>query len=81
MCIILLFIIFRADSENLWKNKRRHGVGVTKPIFSVPLFSQFFRIMKTKVTYMISLSYLTGVAARSRAVDTTWFKISSLYFY
>ena len=35
--------------------------GVTKPIFSVPLFSQFFRIMKTVVTLMISSSYLAGV--------------------
>ena len=39
------------------------GGGYTKPIFSVLLFSRFFRIIKTHVTYMISLSYLTGVAA------------------
>ena len=39
------------------------GVGVTKPIFSVPLFSQFFRIMKTVVTLKIPSSYLAGVSA------------------
>ena len=39
------------------------GVGVTKPIFSVPLISRFFNIDKTLVTYWISCSYLTGVAA------------------
>ena len=38
---------------------QRPGVGVTKPIFSIPLFSRFFRIIKTHVTYMISRSYLT----------------------
>ena len=41
----------------------RPGVGVTKPIFSVPLFSQFCRMMKTVVTWMISSSYLAGVTA------------------
>ena len=39
------------------------GVGVTKPISSVPLISRFFTIVKTLVTYWISCSYLTGVAA------------------
>ena len=39
------------------------GVGVTKPIFSAPLFSHFFRIIKTVVTCMISSSYLAGVTA------------------
>ena len=39
------------------------GVGVTKPISSVPLFSEFFSIIKTYVTYWISRLYLTGVAA------------------
>ena len=39
------------------------GVGVTKAIFSVPLISRFFTIVKTLVTYWISCSYLTGVAA------------------
>ena len=41
----------------------RSGVGVTKPIFSVPLFSHFFGMMKTVVTWMISSSYLAGVTA------------------
>ena len=39
------------------------GVGVIKPIFSVPLFSQFFTMSKTLVTCMISRSYLIGVIA------------------
>ena len=41
----------------------RSGVGVTKAISSVPLISRFFTIVKTLVTYWISCSYLTGVAA------------------
>ena len=39
------------------------GVGGTKPIFSVPLFSTFSVIVKTNVSYWISRSYLAGVAA------------------
>ena len=39
------------------------GVGVTKPISSVPLFSDFFSIIKTHATYWISRLYLTGIAA------------------
>ena len=39
------------------------GVGVTKPIFSVPLFSTFSVIVKTNVSYWISRLYLAGVAA------------------
>ena len=39
------------------------GVGVTKPIFSIPLFSEFFNIIKTHVIYWRSRLYLTGVAA------------------
>ena len=31
-------------------------VGVTKPIFSIPLFSQILRLIKTLVTCMISRS-------------------------
>ena len=41
----------------------RSGVGVTKPISSIPLFSKFFNIIKTHVSYWISRLYLTGVAA------------------
>ena len=37
--------------------------GVTKPIVSVPLFSQFLRMLKTLATCMISRSYLTGVSS------------------
>ena len=36
-------------------------VGVTKPISSIPLFSEFFNIVKTRVSYWISRLYLTGV--------------------
>ena len=39
------------------------GVGVTKPIFPAPLFSEFFSIVETCVSYWISYLYLTGVAA------------------
>ena len=39
------------------------GVGVTKPISSVPLFSEIFSIVKTRVSYWISRLYLAGVAA------------------
>ena len=39
------------------------GVEVTKPISSVPLFSQIFSIVKTYVSYWISRLYLAGVIA------------------
>ena len=39
------------------------GVGVTKPISSVPLFSYVFRIYKIHVAFWISRSYLAGVNA------------------
>ena len=39
------------------------GVGVTKPISYVPLFSEFFSVIKTHVAYWISHLYSTGVAA------------------
>ena len=42
-------------------------VGITKPICSVPLFSEFFSIMKTHVSYWISYLYLAGVAAAAVA--------------
>ena len=41
----------------------RPGVGVTKPISSVPLFSDIFNIVKTHIMYRISRLYLAGVAA------------------
>ena len=41
----------------------KSGVGVTKPILSVPLFSTFSVIVKTNVSYWISRLYLAGVAA------------------
>ena len=39
------------------------GVGVTKTISSVPFFSDFFSIVKTRVSYWISRLYLAGVTA------------------
>ena len=39
------------------------GMGVTKPIFSVPLFPQIFSSVKTHVNYKISHLYLAGVTA------------------
>ena len=42
---------------------RRPGVGVTKPISSVPLFSEIFNIFKTHIMYWISRLYLAGVTA------------------
>ena len=46
------------------------GVGVTKPIFSVPLFSSFFIIIKTLVTYIISCSYIWQVSPQLCCGDT-----------
>ena len=37
------------------------GVGVTKPISSILLISEFFSIVKTQVKYWISRLYLTGI--------------------
>ena len=39
------------------------GVGITKTISSVPLFSEFFSIIKTRVSCWILRLYLAGVAA------------------
>ena len=39
------------------------GVGVTKPNSSAQLFSEFFGIIKTHVSHLISRLYLAGVAA------------------
>ena len=39
------------------------GMGVTKPISSVPLYFQIFSTVKTHVNYKIWRSYLTGVNA------------------
>ena len=50
-------------SYNTWHGMRSSGVGVTKPMFSVPLFSTFSVIVKTSVSYWISRLYLAGVAA------------------
>ena len=39
------------------------GVGITKPISSIALFSNFFQHFETTFSYLISRLYLTGVAA------------------
>ena len=55
------------DQSELLTNKAwqsiRHcpGVGVTKHISPIPLFSQFFRIIRILVSFLISHSNLTGV--------------------
>ena len=41
----------------------RPGEEATKPISSVPLFCEIFRIFKTHISYQISRLYLTGVSA------------------
>ena len=46
-----------------WPVITRLRVGVTKPISSVPLFSEFFSTLKTNVGYWISRLYLADVAA------------------
>ena len=43
--------------------EQRSGVGVTKPISSVQLFSEIFNIVKTHIMYSISCLYLASVAA------------------
>ena len=72
---LLIFILSQGQYNSIKARKTRclpqdqnifiscSGVGVTKPISSVPLFSYFLRIAKTHVSYSISCSYLTGVAA------------------
>ena len=50
------------DLSQLYKIKVP-GEGVTKPISSPPLFSEFFSIIKTHLSYWIPRLYLTGVAA------------------
>ena len=53
--------------------------GVTKPIPSFPLFSEFFSIVKKHVSYWISSSYLTGVAGDTCQI-WMWCKESKKYF-
>ena len=56
---------FRGLFYRTWINNHTNSIwgGVTKPISSVPLFSEIFSIVKTHVSYWISRLYLTGVAA------------------
>ena len=67
LCCVFIFYHDRFSMLPVHKRATRYpyrsGVGVTKPISSVPLFSEFFSIIKTHVTYWISRLYLTGVAA------------------
>ena len=57
------FLHIPRDHLPEWCSSSSPGVGVTKPIFSVPLFFEFFNIIKTHVIYWRSRLYLTGVAA------------------
>ena len=61
ICVICSSIFFRNASLALGQAWVCTGVGVTKPISSVPLFSKFFLNAKTLVTDWISYSYLTYV--------------------
>ena len=54
------FSLYPDNHKTLTKNTRG---GVTKPIYSVPLFSSFFRIVKSYVSYWTSRLYLAGVTA------------------
>ena len=56
----------------------RSGMGVIKPVFSVPSFSQFFWMIKTLVAWMISRSYLAGVtAAYMSPLSKLWLPLES----
>ena len=62
---------------------QRPGLGVTKLIYSVPLFSEFCIIVKTRVSYQISRFYLTGVIAtelRWHLLNMNVVKKSQRYF-
>ena len=59
------------------------GVGVTKHISSVPLFSELFSIFKTRFGYWMSRLYLTGVTKaelRWHLSNITVIKRSKRYF-
>ena len=59
------------------------GVGVTKPIFPVPLFSEFVTMSKTLVIYWISLSYLQGsppLSCGNTCQIWKWFQSFNWYF-
>ena len=70
-----IYVLVTVDPiENIVKRSGSHsvgdsieiataGVGVTKAISPVPLFSQFFSIVRTHVRYWILRLYLTGIAA------------------
>ena len=61
----------------------RSRVGVIEPISSVPLYSEFFSIVKTHVRYLISCLYLPGSASaqlRWYLSICMWIKESNSYF-
>ena len=72
-----------SSSHNRWPrlldDQDLHGGGGSKPTFSVPQLSQFFRIIKTLVTCMISRSCLRGVSCRDTCQIWTSFKESNKY--
>ena len=59
------------------------GVGVTKPISSVPLFSEFSSNVKTNVSYRYHV-YIWQVSPQLSCVDTCqlwmWFEEAKMYF-
>ena len=56
------------------------GWGVTKRIYSIPLFSQFFKLIKILVTYGISLSYFADVDCGDICQIWMWFEYFNTYF-
>ena len=61
--IIVIAIQTMSNARRQEFTDGRPGVGVTKPISPVPLFSSFFQFVKTYVNCWISRLYLTGGAA------------------
>ena len=54
------------------------GMGVIRPILSVPVFSQFFRTIKPTVTCMISRSY--QLCRGDTWQMWTWFQVYNSFF-
>ena len=60
---IALYNTVRITLIYTYGKDEKSGVGVTKPVSSILLFSAFFSIVKTHVSYWISCLYLADVAA------------------
>ena len=64
--------------------KGASGVGVTKPISSSPLFSEFYNVIKTRVSYWVS-RFICQLSPQFSCGDTCqiwmWFKEFHKCFY